>query len=215
MTEQNKTGFIIYDFMIDKLCLTGVPLMVFALIYSFTAAGADCHGSIEYMAIRVGASISSVKRALGLLLDRGLILKFSDSKMRTKIYKANPITLLGKDPALSKIEPPETELVADLISAENESDLGYNNKDIIKTTSTTSSTEQSEWNIPSFVNPGPQGIAVMTIEQHLDLREKLGKETLEYYLMRLEDYLITNPGKWIKSHYKTILKWVREDAQLE
>ena len=215
MKKGNSTGFFIHDFMIDKLCLTGVPLTVFALIYSFTVAGADCHGSIDYIANRVGASTSSVKRALSLLVDRKLIIKNADPTMRTKIYRTNPIVLIGKDPSESQIDPPGTDMVPESNSAFKESKTGYNNKEIINTSTTTSSTRQSDEDISYFVNPGEQGVAVMTMRQHLDLRERLGGEMLEYYIMRLEDYIIANPDRWIKNHYKTILKWARDDAALE
>ena len=120
--------------------------MVFALIYSFTVAESKCYGSIEYISSRVGASCSSVKRALNLLISRNLIIKRSDKSFRTKIYVANLSMLLGKDPIFSQIDPPGTDRLADLISDFEEPILGYNNKEIIKST-TTSSTLYSRYSV--------------------------------------------------------------------
>ena len=74
--EQNKkTGYALYDFMTRDLGLSGVALRVYALIYSFTAAGGNCHGSIEYIAERTQSSRTSVKRALQILVAKGFAKK--------------------------------------------------------------------------------------------------------------------------------------------
>ena len=213
MTKECKTGFMIWDFMIDRLCLTGVPLMVFALIYSFTIAESNCYGSIEYIATRVGASCSSVKRALNVLLLKNLIIKRSDKSMRTKIYTANLPMLIGKDPMLSQIDPPGTDRLADSNMAFEEPDLGYNNKEIIKSTTPSSSADAGQKDeIPVFLTFGAEGLVMMTMEQYLDLKKRIGEEVLIYYINRLEGSLIMKPGMYLKNHYKTILKWVREDS---
>ncbi len=213
MEKQSKTGFMIYDFMVDRLCLTGVTLLVYALVYSFTVAGANCHGSIEYIGIRVGASGSSVKRALNLLLSRGLIIKRSDSKMRTKIYVADLSATLCYDSELSQIDLPGTDRVTESDLAASGFNLGYNNKEIIKTT--TSSAGKSESEDFYFEFFGSEKLIMLTYKQYIDLKNRLGKETLEHYIARLESTLLFRPGIYVKSHYKTILKWAREDARVE
>ena len=70
--QKKKTGYALYDFMTRDLGLSGVALRVYALIYSFTAAGGNCHGSIEYIAERTSSSSASVKRALCDLVARDM-----------------------------------------------------------------------------------------------------------------------------------------------
>ena len=214
MEKQSKTGFMIYDFMVERLYLTGVALLVYALIYSFTVAGSNCHGSIEYIGTRVGASRSSVKRALNLLLSRELIIKRSDSKLRTKIYVANLSVTVACDLELSQIDMPGTDRVTESDLASSGFNLGHNNKEIIKTTSTSSSGKsQSENFVFEFF--GSEKLIMLTYKQYADLQKRLGKETLEHYIARLESTLLFRPGIYVKSHYKTILKWAREDASVE
>ena len=87
--KMKDTNFSIHNFMIDDLKLDGVPLKVYALIYSFTKAGNDCHGSVDYICERVGASRTSVKSAIKKLLEKGYITKIEDSKIKTNRYVAN------------------------------------------------------------------------------------------------------------------------------
>ncbi len=215
MTKTSNTGFFIYDFMIDRLCLTGIPLLVYALIYSFSKAGNDCHGSLGYIAERVGAGETSVKRALKLLLDRALIIKQSDPNLRTKIYKANLSVVLGKDVELSKIDPPGTDLIGDIDLAFEGSEMNHNNKEIIKTTTSTTTNASQKSEDLEFLRFGYEKIVWLTRGQYLDLEDKLGEDTLDYYIMRVQDCLITKPDICIKNHYKTILRWAREDAAIE
>ena len=211
---KNKKGFIIYDFMVDKLCLTGVPLLVFALIYSFTAAESNCYGSIDYMANRVGASSSAVKRALKLLIDRELIIKNSDKNYRTKIYIVNLVTLMGVDEKSSQIDPPGTDMVTESELTYAGFNLDYNNKEIINTTKTTT-TEHRRENDPYFYTFGCEQLVLLTINQYDDLNKRLGEDTANHYIARLDGYIFTHRNVFVKNHYKTILKWAREDAELE
>lgn len=215
MTKTSNTGFYIYDFMIEKLGLTGIPLLVYALIYSFSRTGNDCHGSIGYIAERVGAGEASVKRALKQLTDSALIIKHSDPHLRTKIYRANLAIALGKDNELSQIDPPGTDLIGDINYNFEESKMSYNNKEIIKTTTTSTTDASQKKEDLEFLKFGYDEIVWLTMEQYLDLKNKLGKETLDYYIMRVQDCLLVHPDVFIKNHYRTILKWAREDAAIE
>ena len=73
--QKKKTGYALYDFMTRDLGLSGVALRVYALIYSFTAAGGNCHGSLDYIAERTKASKRMVQRALDLLVKREYVIK--------------------------------------------------------------------------------------------------------------------------------------------
>ena len=56
-----------------------------------------------------------------------------------------------------------------------------------------------------------QGVLMLTDEQRSDLLDKLSTDEFDIYCRKLSDYIINNPEKTFKSHYKTILKWVAED----
>lgn len=58
-----------------------------------------------------------------------------------------------------------------------------------------------------------KGVVFMTEEQWADLLDKLSIDEVNKYVPRLADYIINNPQKTIYSHYKTILKWVKEDRE--
>ena len=93
--------------------------------------------------------------------------------------------------------------------------MSYNNKEIINTSTTTSSTDLPQKQDTNFLSFGAERLTMMTMEQYLDLKKKLGKEALEYYIARIEGTLISCPEMYLKNHYKTILKWARDDARLE
>ena len=86
--QKKKTGYALYDFMTRDLGLSGVALRVYALIYSFTAAGGNCHGSLDYIAERTQASKRMVQRALDLLVKREYVIKEKISPSHPSIYVA-------------------------------------------------------------------------------------------------------------------------------
>ena len=207
--SKNKTGFIVYDFMNRDLGISGATVILYALIYSFTMAGGDCHGSVAYMARRIGVSETTVKRGLKTLLSRNLIVKRTDKTMRTNIYIAN-LSVLSKENRIVDQDD-------DLLPGSNETVSGvkmnYNNKEIIKT-KTSSSTEQREEKRIKFLLWGHEQVVMMTQEQYDDLKLRLGDYMLEHYIIRLE-YNIINNRIYAKNHYKMILTWAREDSSLE
>ena len=71
------TFFIIYDSFVGELNLSGLELLVYSLLYSFSTQGRYHHysGSINYLARRTHASKSGVSKALKKLVDKGLIHK--------------------------------------------------------------------------------------------------------------------------------------------
>ena len=86
MEKEKKTGYLLYDFMSKEMGLSGVALRVYALIYSFTRAGGDCHGSLEYIAERTQSSRTSVKRALHMLVTKGFVIKAQTASNRPCVY---------------------------------------------------------------------------------------------------------------------------------
>ena len=103
--EQNKkTGYALYDFMTRDMGLSGVALRVYALIYSFTIAGGDCHGSIEYIAERTQSSRTSVKRALQILVTNDFVKKEQALTNQPGIYTALVGTQVQSGPANDEMQ---------------------------------------------------------------------------------------------------------------
>jgi len=65
---------------------------------------------------------------------------------------------------------------------------------------------------PTFRRFGAMGLVVMTGEQHARLCDVLGDDIAENYIYQLEAYLSANPTGYLKNHYKTILKWAKDDS---
>ena len=59
-----------------------------------------------------------------------------------------------------------------------------------------------------------KGVVLLTQEQMDDLLEKLDIVEFDYYVGKLADFIVAHPSAGIKSHYKTILKWVNEDRAI-
>ena len=89
MENEKKTGYVLYDFMKEELSLSGVALQVYALIYSFTKAGGDCHASIKNIAKRIGTTPTSVKRAIKDLIEQDYIVKTTNNQSTANHYIAN------------------------------------------------------------------------------------------------------------------------------
>ena len=75
--EELKTGFYVKRMYTEVLGLTGCELYTFALIAGFceNAKQSVFFGTRQYIAKCIGASVSSVDRALKALCKRGLIAK--------------------------------------------------------------------------------------------------------------------------------------------
>jgi len=73
----NETSFTrVYDWMANKLNLSGNELLVYALIYSFARCGKkEFYGSAEYIAARLNIGLRTVMYSLKKLADKGLIKK--------------------------------------------------------------------------------------------------------------------------------------------
>lgn len=89
------------------------------------------------------------------------------------------------------------------------------------TTAATQSVENSVENLPEeneeLLKIGGQlgkGVVFLTESQISDLLEKMSLDEYEEYVERLANWIIKKDAK-IGNHYKTILKWWREDKQIE
>ncbi len=88
-SQEKELGVWVSQFMVNELKLSGTPLLVYALIYSFTNAGEEYWGSRDYLAQRAGCSVSAVDRALRKLEKMGLINERQKAYGRN-IYVALP-----------------------------------------------------------------------------------------------------------------------------
>lgn len=89
--EKDYAGkyYRIHDFMVDELGLCGGELLVYGMIYSFTEANRDYHGSIAHMAKSTGQSVRSVAYILKSLLEKELITKEKQNGSCSSVYKAD------------------------------------------------------------------------------------------------------------------------------
>ena len=58
-----------------------------------------------------------------------------------------------------------------------------------------------------------KGVVLLTDEQNEALLEKLGFDAYNHYIDKLSTFIIENDAK-VGNHYKTILKWAKEDMKV-
>ena len=63
----------------------------------------------------------------------------------------------------------------------------------------------------TFVTFGYQNIVMLTDIQYSYLSRTYGEDVTEDYIRRLENCILSKPGFKSYSHYKTIIKWLKED----
>ena len=210
-----ERGFTVYGFMVEELGLCGNPLLVYALLYSFSVSGFEFYGTKEYISQRIGCAKSTVERSIKTLIDLKLITKVYENGAKTPIY------VMSAEGKMNENDGCGSTVCFNGITASFSGDdrliFGLKNKDRIKNTSSTSSKSacaQRGNSSISFLKYGVEGLVTMTEAQHDSLCSSLGDDVAEAYIGRLETYLISNPGICLKSHYRTLLKWAEEDAEL-
>ena len=199
--EQNKkTGYALYDFMTRDLGLSGVALRVYALIYSFTAAGGDCHGSIEYIAKRVEASYKSVQISLNRLVEKGYVTKKTVKPKKPSVYIAVtdvPITDYRLNDTKLPIESVKT-------TDNNKED----NKDNYLPTNNCYRDELRPIAI------GERSVR-LTFHQYASLIRAIGVQPTIDYIRKLDRQITAHPERTYPNHYKTIITWAREDYRID
>ena len=213
--KMKDTNFSIHNFMIDDLKLDGVPLKVYALIYSFTRAGSDCHGSVDYICERVGASRTSVKAAIKKLIEKGYITKIEDSKIKTNRYVASD----------DSFEPTGQNLTGQNLtlpgqkSTPDRSEIDPNNKDNNKddNTNTNIHTLIKEYykDKPRPIQPvGSKRVVMMTLHQYANLLRAVGVQPTLMYVRLLENRIIKGMFPVKEDHYQQIIDWARDDGRI-
>ena len=199
--EQNKkTGYALYDFMTRDLGLSGVALRVYALIYSFTAAGGNCHGSIEYIAKRVEASYKSVQLSLNRLVEKGYVTKKTVKPKKPSVYIAVtdvPIT----DYRLNDTKLP----IKSVKTTDNNKE---DNKDNYLPTNNCYRDELRPIEIGN-------GTVKLTFHQYASLIRAIGVEATIDYIRTLDRQITAHPERTYPNHYKTIVTWAREDYRID
>ncbi len=161
--------YTVYNFMVDELKLGGTTLLVYALIYSFTNAGGDCYGSLDYIAERVGASRTTVYRALNELTEKNYIIKQKAEKAGRVKYTANHKTLFqNENTAVSECNTEGFKTAP-------------NNKEIEKGIITNYHSFTQEGAKKPIFYFGPNKAVEMTLHQYINFVQAFGlSDTLRY-----------------------------------
>ena len=201
------THITLHSFMQEEMGLSGVALKVYALIYSFTKAGSDCHASIEYIAERVDASYKSVQLALKYLVEKGYVTKTVKKSKRPSVYVAitdMPIT----DCRLNDTKlPMESEKTTDNNKDNNKDDnTNINIHTLIK----------EYWKdkprpVQAF---GSKKVVMMTLHQYANLLRAVGVQPTLSYVRLLENRIIKGMFPVKEDHYQQIIDWAREDGRI-
>lgn len=98
----NNNNFIsIQGWMVNDLQLSGIDLLVYAIIYGFSQDGESVFsGTLQYLQEWTGASKRTVMRSLQELCDRGLVEKSNRTGM-SNVYTAT----LAEESSEQKMNP--------------------------------------------------------------------------------------------------------------
>ena len=198
--QKKKTGYALYDFMTRDLGLSGVALRVYALIYSFTAAGGNCHGSIDYIAKRVDASYKSVQLSLNRLVEKGYVIKKTVKPKKPSVYIAVtdvPITDYRCDDTKLPIESVKTTDNNKEDNKDNYLPTSYCYRDELRPI------EIGEWSVR------------LTLHQYVSLLRAIGILPAIDYIRKLDRQITSHPERTYPNHYKTIVTWAREDYRID
>ena len=224
--QKKKTGYALYDFMTRDLGLSGVALRVYALIYSFTAAGGDCHGSLDYIAERTQASKRMVQRALDLLVKREYVIKEKNSPNHPSIYVARldphgqnvhvKDELHGHDVhAKDELHSHDVHVTrskcpcdVDMMSTNNKDNNKEDNKDNYLPTNCCYRDELRPIEI------GERSVR-LTLHQYVNLLRAIGVLPAIDYIRKLDRQITSHPERTYPNHYKTIVTWARQDFRID
>ena len=196
--------YVIHDFMVKALKLSGVSLLVYALIYSFTKVGGECYGSMEYIAERVGSSRTSVYRALKELIRKNLIVKHKSEKYGKISYVANvEFEFQDATQEISEFNTASYKMTPNN-KEDNKEEIITNNHSFIQKGAK-----------PEIMRLGKDKVIVLTRHQYDNLVRSLGYMPFFHYLDVLEERILAKPMGSYKNHYKTIITWAREDGLVD
>lgn len=195
-------SYCIHSFMTGRLGLGGGVLLVYAIIYSFTKGERGLfYGTQDFLAEASGLSISTVKRSLSSLLGSALVEKCTVSGKEG--YRCTEIT--EDKPACTDSDAPPNDAEEALPSPKVMKRLSLCATEFLAKRAARPKYE--------FHSVGAEDMVAMTAEQYKRLLALVGPEALNSYIRRLE-ILIRDKGYRTFSPYKTIKKWIYEDAAL-
>ena len=210
----NDNYITIQGWMVNKLNLKGNSLLIYAIIFGFTQDNESWFtGSLTYLQDWLGVSKNTVRNALDLLVNKGLIYKdtqsvngiiynryrnnYSISKIDTPTQKkAQPYQNL--DGGVSKIDKGVYQNLDGGVSKIDPNNKEYNILDNINNNIQTD--EKKSY--------GELNNVMLTFEEY----RKLEKRNLLYLIDDLSFY-IASTGKKYKSHYATICQWANKDKK--
>lgn len=209
--QEREGYFKIYDFMVGRLGLTGTPLLVYALVYSFYEAGRTLRASREYIARRVGVTDRSVRRVLAELCESGYIKRIDGGFEidTTALHTEADKTSGGTNRQVNRTN---CQGKAEKTSAYKERDNKY-----ITTTTTNSACARDGAEMNRFDFAGRSEIVRMTPKQYEILSSLVDGEDLDIYILRLEALMKNTAMKgtlYVHSPYRTIRKWIEEDTSV-
>lgn len=198
-TQRILGSFMIHSFMVDELELSGTRLLIYAIIYSFTVGREGLYyGTQDYLSEMGGMSLSSVKRVLSYLTEKGYIEKCTVG--RKEGYRA---TETRKRYAVDNEDMPSNDAEEELPPYDILMERGIDVCELIA---------------PPTVKPkyvfhsiGKMGIVNMTAEQYQILLGLVDEDKLVAYISRIES-MVMDSGFKIYNSYRTIRKWIAEDA---
>ena len=192
MTNKKTEYFEIDTYMIDELGLYGSELITFALMRAFTKGEEGlCFSSKRYIAEVLGVSVSTVKRALSGLINKGYVEKCTVGK------RSGYRTTAAAEPKELQAPPNDAQSYIE-DSDEDPTELLYRGIGKPKYL---------------FIDVGREGTVFMTAEQYRRLLQLISPEDVSSYVRRLE-LLIKEKGYRTFSPYKTIRKWIFENAEV-
>lgn len=199
-TKHGRINYCIHAFMIDELALSGGELLVFAVIYSFTKGERGLFfGTNDYLASISGVSLSTVKRALARLLEKGYVERSTAGQREgyCSTQRAEPKNCyfeLDEPPNDAEDELPPMDVIIEEGMNENMllGNLAQKPKYV-------------------FHSLGNEGIVNLTAEQYVRLSQLVDESKLYIYCLLLEK-LILEKGYRCRNHYRTIKRWIYEDV---
>ena len=220
MNKENtmQANYSVHTFMTEGMKLSGTRLLVYALIYSFSRHG-EFSGSRRYIASATGATLRTVDRAIDFLLERGYIA--CGDELGRQTYKADveladswrercakESKKVRKNDSCQNDTPPVSKCRAE------EDKMTPNNQEIIKNInclSSSSRTRKPKYNVKSY---GREGYVSLSEEQYEYLCTLIDEELLHVYIRKLEMYISEKLDHPVRSHFKTLLRFIEEDFAL-
>lgn len=199
--------------MIEDMGLSGVALRVYALIYSFTKAGSDCHASLNNIAKRVDASTRSIQRALGELVEKGYVIKTTSNLASSNHYVAD-MDMVGHSVYRQNVQGGDTmSMGGDTVSIGGDT-MSNNNKENNKEILTNYDIFDAMTSNDPKGHFGRSRVVRLSYHQYVTLLLRVGFSETFRYIRILEGRILDNPDSVYRNHYKTIVGWAKEDGYI-